>query len=47
MLRLLSFNAIASIGEDYIFEELCHGCGGCILVGPEGYVREKMLKSVK
>jgi len=36
------FNAIASINEDYIFfEELCHGCGGCILVGPEGYVREK------
>ncbi|MDD3519874.1 MAG: ATP-binding protein [Actinomycetota bacterium] len=36
------FNAIASINEDYVFfEELCHGCGGCILVGPEGYVKEK------
>lgn len=36
------FNAIASFNEDYIFfEELCHGCGGCILVGPEGHVREK------
>lgn len=36
------YNAIAVIGNDVIFfPELCHGCGGCILVGPEGAVREK------
>ena len=36
------FNAVAVVGEEVIFfPELCHGCGGCILVGPEGAVREK------
>jgi MinD superfamily P-loop ATPase len=36
------YNAVAYIGEDVVFfSELCHGCGGCILVGPEGAVREK------
>ena len=36
------YNAIAAVGNDVIFfPELCHGCGGCILVGPEGSVREE------
>jgi len=36
------YNAVAAIGSDVIFfPELCHGCGGCILVGPPGAVREK------
>ncbi len=36
------YNAIAVIGSEVIFyPELCHGCGGCLLVGPEGAVREK------
>jgi len=36
------YNALAVIGSEVIFyPELCHGCGGCILVGPEGAVREK------
>jgi len=36
------YNAVAVIGNQVIFyPELCHGCGGCILVGPEGAVREK------
>ncbi|MBN1298800.1 MAG: ATP-binding protein [Actinobacteria bacterium] len=36
------YNAVAVIGEEVVFyPELCHGCGGCILVGPQGAVREK------
>jgi len=36
------FNAVAVAGGEVIFfPELCHGCGGCLLVGPEGAVREK------
>lgn len=36
------YNAIAVIGSEVLFyPELCHGCGGCMLVGPEGAVREK------
>ena len=36
------YNALAVMGSETIFfPELCHGCGGCILVGPEGGVREK------
>jgi MinD superfamily P-loop ATPase len=36
------YNALAVIESEVIFyPELCHGCGGCILVGPEGAVREK------
>jgi len=36
------YNALAVIGTEVVFyPELCHGCGGCILVGPEGAVREK------
>ena len=37
-----NFNAVAVVGDDVIFfPELCHGCGGCLLVGPEGAVRER------
>ena len=36
------YNALAVIKNEVIFyPELCHGCGGCILVGPQGAVREK------
>jgi MinD superfamily P-loop ATPase len=36
------FNAVAAVGGEVIFfPELCHGCGGCLLVGPQGAVREK------
>ncbi len=36
-----NYNAVAVVGDDVIFfPELCHGCGGCLLVGPEGAVRE-------
>jgi len=36
------YNALAVIKNEVIFyPELCHGCGGCILVGPQGGVREK------
>ncbi|MDD5660128.1 MAG: ATP-binding protein, partial [Actinomycetota bacterium] len=40
--RFCHYNAVAAIGSEVIFfSELCHGCGGCMLVGPEGAVREK------
>jgi len=36
------YNAVAAINNEVIFfSELCHGCGGCILVGPQGSVRER------
>jgi MinD superfamily P-loop ATPase len=36
------YNALAAIDDDVIFfAGLCHGCGGCILVGDPGTVREK------
>ena len=36
------YNALAVVGSEVIFfPELCHGCGGCLIVGPEGAVREK------
>ncbi|MBC7334354.1 MAG: ATP-binding protein [Actinobacteria bacterium] len=36
------YNAVAVAGGKVIFfPELCHGCGGCLLVGPPGAVREK------
>lgn len=37
-----NYNALAVLKDDVVFfPELCHGCGGCMLVGPEGAVREK------
>ena len=36
------FNALASIGKvPLLFSELCHGCGGCMLVCPNDAIREK------
>ena len=36
------FNALAVIKEKLlVFPELCHGCGGCVLVCPEKAMREK------
>lgn len=36
------FNALASVGKvPILFPELCHGCGGCTLVCPNGSIHEK------
>ena len=36
------FNALASVGKTpLLFPELCHGCGGCMLVCPRDAIREK------
>lgn len=35
------YGAIACVGQQtLIFTELCHACGGCLLVCPEGAIRE-------
>jgi len=39
---LCEFNAIAVVGETVmVFEELCHGCGGCMAVCPQKAITEK------
>ncbi|UCC69113.1 MAG: ATP-binding protein [Armatimonadota bacterium] len=39
------FNALAVIKDKVlVFPELCHGCGGCVLVCPERAMREKQRK---
>ncbi len=36
------FNALASVGRTpLLFPELCHGCGGCMLVCPQDAISEK------
>lgn len=36
------FNALAFIGnKPFVFEEICHSCGGCKLVCPRGAISEK------
>lgn len=41
--RLCQYHAIAVLGTGVmVFPELCHGCGGCTLVCPEGAIREIM-----
>ena len=36
------FNALASVGKTpLVFPELCHACGGCMLVCPRGAITEK------
>lgn len=36
------YNALACVkGEVLVFEELCHYCGGCMVVCPEGAISEK------
>jgi len=35
------FNALAVVGKKVlVFQELCHSCGGCMLVCPEGAITE-------
>ncbi len=39
--EICQFNAIVVIGETVLpFPELCHGCGGCVLVCPEKAITE-------
>lgn len=39
---ICEFKAIVVVGETVLpFEELCHSCGGCIAVCPEGAIGEK------
>ena len=39
--QFCEFNAIVSFKtEPLLFPELCHGCGGCMKVCPEGAIRE-------
>ena len=36
------FNALASVdGTPLLFPELCHACGGCTLVCPQGAIQEQ------
>lgn len=35
------FNALAYTNKVLIFEEMCHSCGGCMLVCPNQAIREK------
>jgi len=36
------FNALAGVGQKIlVFEDICHSCGGCVLVCPEGAITEK------
>jgi MinD superfamily P-loop ATPase len=40
--QFCQFNALAVIRDKVlVFPELCHGCGGCVLVCPERAVRER------
>ena len=43
--EVCAFNAIAVLaGHVLTFPELCHGCGGCTLLCPEGALREEKRK---
>jgi MinD superfamily P-loop ATPase len=40
--EVCQFSAILVIGEQVLtFPEMCHGCGGCYLLCPEGAIREE------
>lgn len=44
------FNALALVMDQLlVFEEMCHSCGGCVLVCPEGALteREKIIGSLR
>ena len=37
-----AFNALACVGKEVVlFPELCHGCGACWLICPEGAIKEQ------
>ena len=39
--EICAFNAILSAkGSVIVFNELCHGCGACVLACPEGFLKE-------
>jgi MinD superfamily P-loop ATPase len=39
--RICEFNAVAFLGDrPLFFPDLCHGCGGCLWVCPEGAITE-------
>ena len=41
--KLCQYHAIASFGSQaLVFPELCHGCGGCMLVCPRGAITETL-----
>ncbi|MGI6574306.1 MAG: ATP-binding protein [bacterium] len=40
--EICAFNAMAVLaGNVLTFPELCHGCGGCVLLCPQGAIREE------
>jgi MinD superfamily P-loop ATPase len=40
--EVCEYNAVAVVkGKALIFENLCHACGGCTLVCPEGAIKER------
>jgi MinD superfamily P-loop ATPase len=38
---ICQYHAIAVLQKALVFPELCHGCGGCMLVCPTGAIREE------
>lgn len=43
------FNALAYTKKLIVFEDICHSCGGCMLVCPEGAIgkKDKLIGSIK